>query len=283
MGSKHVFGKPGRGVEFSRWHLQIIPSVCAPLFRLFKDSIRGAALLISWQEPKNLGSVATFTICCCPFAQEQLPASIDPTHPCSLVTVLFTSSKKHQGMLTFRTAAPGSQLAFKYLKLRGFALCKVAPAILPSPWAPPLEWWVCGAGTVPHTPRAEHWSPGAAAIFKCCCNNDHPNILSCQGSACSDFCAIKPVQNPRNFAGFRQITHSFFTGNSIPAHPQLWDDESACAEPRRAASAVLIRAAPVCWSRAEPSSFPAAAPSPRTGCSRECWVSPSWSDAFQRS
>lgn len=62
------FGKLGRGVS------RIIPSVCVSLFGLSKGTIRGIAVLIPWHEPKILGSVATFTICCCPFAQGQLPA-----------------------------------------------------------------------------------------------------------------------------------------------------------------------------------------------------------------
>lgn len=73
------FGKLGRGVEFSvvlapGGISRIISSVCVLLSGLFKTSARGIALLISWPQPGNLGSVATFTPCCCPFAQEQILA-----------------------------------------------------------------------------------------------------------------------------------------------------------------------------------------------------------------
>lgn len=86
---------------------------------------------------------------------------------------------------------------------------------------------------------------------------------------------LSQCKNLRNFAGFRQITHSFFTGNSVPMHPQFKEDESVCAEPQMCSLEQLLSAG-----AGRAFLLPCSYSQPQD---RLLWVSPWWSDTFQRS
>lgn len=111
---------------------------------------------------------------------------------------------------------------------------------------------------------AQHCSPAAAAIFECCCNNDHQNILSCQGSACSGFCALSHCKTRGSLLDSGRLLTPVSQGIQCQSMPFRMMDLCVLIPD------VLLRAAPGCWSWAEHSCSPAAAPSPRTGCSGQC-------------
>lgn len=113
---------------------RITPRVCVPWFGLFKDSVRGtviADLMARAQKSAFSGHIHHLLL---PICSGAAPCWLPPTLGCwsPSHTRGSPSPRQHQGTLTFRTAVPEPQPHLN-TEIRVFSLCKVAPAILPSP------------------------------------------------------------------------------------------------------------------------------------------------------
>lgn len=152
--------------------------------------------------------------------------------------------------------------------------------------SPPASWlgpspgmvglWGRDCASHPHSPALEQYLSAAAIMITkiSCPAGAAPAVICVLLSQCK---TRGTVLDPGRF-----VT-PFSRGIQRQAIRSFGMMNLRVLSPRRAASAVLMKAAPVCWSRAEHSCLPAAAPSPRPGCFGECWVSPSWRNAFQGS